>query len=266
VSAGRHQRRYPRRAERRDVRARRLRRLGGLALALVLTAAVALGLMRDGSHSSPPGVAAANAAELAPDTAPQPIEIASAGSLVLSLPIAQGRVTAIVYHGTGDPTAIPLQPSGHQRNAGFLARLGDTLFGGSSSSSGPAYYIDNSAQGPDTAELDVGAPATTHVYAPVSGQVVAIQPRVLNGSSNAAYGSIVQIRPTAAPAVLVDVSNIRVPPTLRVGSQVTSSQTRLGTVVDLSHVISQTVAKYTSDAGNHVAITLSRAPGASPLL
>jgi hypothetical protein len=47
---------------------------------------------------------------------------------------------------------------------------------------------------------------------------------------------------------------------------VTSSRTKLGTVADLSHVISQTVAKYTSDAGNHVAIELSRAPGASPLL
>jgi hypothetical protein len=239
--------------------------VGGLALALVLTAALAAGLMRSGSHSSSPGVAAANAAELAPDTAPRPIEIASAGSLVLNLPIAQGRVTAIVYHGTGDPGAIPLQPSGHQRNAGFLARLGDTLFGGGSGS-GPAYYVDNSAQGPDTAELDVGAPATTHVYAPVSGEVVAIQPRVLNGSANPAYGSIIQIRPTAAPAVLVDVSNVRVPPTVRVGTQVTASQTRLGVVVDLSHVIDQTVSKYTSDAGNHVAVTLSRAPGASPLL
>ena len=81
-------------------------------------------------------------------------------------------MTAIVYHGTGDPAAIPLQPSGHQKNAGFLARLGDTLFGGGSGS-GPAYYVDNSAGGPDTAELDVGAPAGTHVYAPVSGQVVA---------------------------------------------------------------------------------------------
>lgn len=265
MSAGRHQRRYPRRAERRDARARRLRRLGGLGLALALTAALAAGLMRDGSHSSPPGVAAANAAVLAPDTAPSPIELASAGSLALSLPIAQGRVTAVVYHGTGDSAAIPLQPSGHQKNAGFLARLGDTLFGGGSGS-GPAYYVDNSAQGPDTAELDVGAPAGTHVYAPVSGEVVAIQPRVLNGSANPAYGSIIQIRPTAAPAVLVDVSNVRVPPTVTVGSQVTSSRTKLGTVVDLSHVISQTVAKYTSDAGNHVAIELSRAPGASPLL
>ena len=265
VSAGRHQRRYPRRAERRDARARRLRRLGGLGLALLLTAALAAGLMRNGSHSSPPGVAAANAAELAPDTAPSPVELASAGSLVLSLPIAQGRVTAIVYHGTGDALAIPLQPSGHQKNAGFLARLGDTLFGGGSGS-GPAYYVDSSAQGPDTAELDVGAPFGTHVYSPVTGQVVAIQPRVLNGSANPAFGSIIQIRPTAAPAVLVDVSNVRVPPSVHVGSQVTSSHTRLGSVVDLSHVISQTVAKYTSDAGNHVAITLSRAPGASPLL
>jgi hypothetical protein len=37
-------------------------------------------------------------------------------------------------------------------------------------------------------------------------------------------------------------------------------------VIDLSKLIDQTVARYTSDAGNHASIQISPAPGASPLL
>src|SRR5690349_22465889 len=37
-----------------------------------------------------------------------------------------------------------------------------------------------------------------------------------------------------------------------VGDQVIAARTRLGTVIDLSRVITQELAKYTSDAGNHV--------------
>ena len=109
----------------------------------------------------------------------------------------------------------------------------------------------------------MGAPAGTTVYAPVYGLVVAIQPRVLNGSTSTAASSRSARRGAggadhAARAPAADA--------VQVGGQVTASRTKLGTVVDLSHVIYQTVAKYTSDAGNHVAVSLARAPGASPLL
>ena len=42
---------------------------------------------------------------------------------------------------------MPLQPAGHQINAGFLSRVSDRLFGGDSSP-GPRYYIDDSVQRP----------------------------------------------------------------------------------------------------------------------
>jgi hypothetical protein len=45
-----------------------------------------------------------------------------------------------------------------------------------------------------------------------------------------------------------------------------ASQTLLGKIVDLSKLLHQTVANYTSDSGNHVSMQVSPAPGASPLL
>ena len=114
-----------------------------------------------------------------------------AGGLSLDVPITQGRITAIVYHATGASDAIPLQPVGHQRNEGFLARLGDRLFG-SGGNDGPSYFVDGGGSGPDTGSVDVGAPAGTGVYSPVDGVVVSVQPYVLNGLER---GSIVQIRP-----------------------------------------------------------------------
>ena len=50
------------------------------------------------------------------------------------------------------------------------------------------------------------------------------------------------------------------------GSPVHASLTPLGKIVDLSKLLHQTVANYTSDAGNHVSMQVSPAPGASPLL
>ena len=45
-----------------------------------------------------------------------------------------------------------------------------------------------------------------------------------------------------------------------------AARTRLGTVIDLSRVITQELAKYTSDAGNHVHLEVGPAPAASLLL
>ena len=40
----------------------------------------------------------------------------------------------------------------------------------------------------------------------------------------------------------------------------TAAKTKLGTIVDMSKVLSQEMAKYTSDAGNHVHIEVGPAP------
>jgi len=171
-------------------------------------------------------------------------------------------VTAIVYHGVGDGRVVPLAPAGHQKNASLLTRLGNLLTG-ASEGSGPSYYIDGAGGGPETGSVDVGAVAGTRVYAPVDGTVVSIRPYVLDGS---AHGSVVQLQPTSTPADIVTLTNIRTAGRITVGDQVTAARTKLGTVIDLSKVITQELAKFTSDAGNHVHIEVGPAPAASLLL
>jgi hypothetical protein len=81
--------------------------------------------------------------------------------------------------------------------------------------------------------------------------VVAIDPVVIDG---ARLGSTIEIQPTGAPSLVVDVSHVRVDPALLVGSPVTAAGTRLGSIVDFSHAERQALAHYTNDAGNHVVV------------
>ena len=61
---------------------------------------------------------------LAPDGPPIPtLHGRRPNGLELDVPIAQARVTAIVYHGVGDARVIALAPSGHQKNAGLVTKL-----------------------------------------------------------------------------------------------------------------------------------------------
>ena len=262
VIATRQRQRRRRRTARRGRDPRRLGLIAGLLVALVAIVVLTMQLRSGSGGATGTGITPSNSAQLAPDAPPSVETLATAGGLTLDVPVSQGRITAIVYHATGLIDAIPLQPAGHQRNAGFLARLGDSLFGGGGSS-GPAYYVDSGGGGPDTSSADVGAPAGTGVYSPVDGVVVSVQPYVLNGMQR---GSIVQIRPDAAPAVIVTVGNLSEHLKVDVGTAVKAGQTELGSVVDLSKLLDQTVARYTSDAGNHTSIQISPAPGASPLL
>jgi hypothetical protein len=261
IATRQRQHRRRRSVRRRDPR--RLRRIAVAAAVLVVAIGVVLVVHSGSSSRDTSGIAPSQSPEIAPNAPPSPPEtLATVSPLRLELPVSQQRVTAIVYHATGAANAIPLSPAGHQKNAGFFARLGERLFG-SDSSKGPSYYVDGSGSGSDTGSVDVGAPAGTDVYSPVDGVVASIQPYVLNGEVR---GSIIQIRPSDFAAVIVTVGNLSKHLDVDVGSPVQASVTKLGRIIDLSKLLKQTVANYTSDAGNHVSLTVSPAPGASPLL
>jgi hypothetical protein len=262
IATRQRQRRRRRTVRRSDPRRLRIR-LGVAAAILTALLGAALYLHSGSGAADTRGIAPPDRQALAPNGPPTPPEtLATISTLPLELPVSQARVTAIVYHATGNASAIPLAPAGKQQNAGFFSRLYDRFFG-SGSSTGPKYFIDDSGSGSDTSSVDVGAPAGTAVYSPVDGTVVSVQPYVLNGEVR---GSIVQIRPSNLAAVIVTVGNLNKHLNVDVGSPVLASATRLGTIVDLSKLIQQTVSKYTSDAGNHVSLQVSPAPGASPLL
>jgi hypothetical protein len=170
------------------------------------------------------------------------------GTLRLYLPISEARRTAMAYHASGDG-ALALDPVGRQANEGVFTRAAHRVFGGGSS--GLAYYMIGGGSGPSTSALDVGAAAGTDVYSPVNGTVVGLSPFVLDGKK---YGSRIEIQPTESPSVVVALSQLNADPALRVGSSLTFSRTKVGTVVDLSGVQRQALARYTQDAGNHVTI------------
>jgi hypothetical protein len=202
----------------------------------------------DGSVQRVAALAPAPAQRLLPVGSPQPVVIAKLGELRLQLPIPASRVTAIGYHGAGDG-ALALEPVGGQANEGLLARLGHKLFGGGSN--GPAWYQIGGGQGPHTSGLDVGAAPGTAVYAPVDGRVVGLTPYIINGRP---YGKRIEIQPVRAPSVVISLTHVSALDSLSVGSTVTASQTPLATVIDLTGVERQSLARYTNDAGNHVAI------------
>ena len=189
-----------------------------------------------------------------PNSPPQAMVVATQGPLHIQLPISQGAVTALGYHGT-DGSSLPLTPVGRQANEGILTRIVHSLFGGGGT--GPTYYELGGGEGPGTGALDVGAPQGSDVYAPVDGTVVSIGSFVLDGRT---YGNTLEIQPSQEASAVVVVTRLRSDPSLTVGEPVSAGLSKIGTVIDLSGVEKQTLASVTHDAGNHVTIEVDPAP------
>jgi hypothetical protein len=229
--------------------ARRKRRLVGLALlAAVALITLLLTAFGSGGSSTVRTTSPAPATRLLPAGPPRPQVVALVSGLRLQLPIAQTRVTAIGYHATGDG-ALALDPVGHQANRGFLSRVARSLFGGGGG--GLRYYSLGGSSGAATGSLDVGAAPGTDVYSPVDGNVVGITPYILDGKH---YGARIDVQPSGNPSMVVSLTHLRPDPNLTVGSAVASSTSKLGTVVDFTRVERQALARFTQDAGNHVAV------------
>jgi hypothetical protein len=214
------------------------------AVAVVTLALTAFGT----SPKRVASVAPAPAVRLLPAGKPQPMVLATLGDLQLQLPIPSSAVTAIGFH-SADAGALALDPAGRQANEGLLARLGRKLFGGASG--GPVWYQINGGEGPRTSGVDVGAAPGTSVYSPVDGRIVGLTPYILDGRR---YGTQIDIQPLRAPSLVVSLTHVKALKSLSVGSTVTASETRLGTVADLSGAEQQELARYTNDAGNHAEI------------
>jgi hypothetical protein len=246
----RHARRA-RRAERRA--ARRLRRFAGLtvvaAVGVVTLLITAFG-PNGATNAARTGPAPAD--RLLPSGPPDPLVVATLGALRMQLPIEQNRVTAIGYHGGQE--SLALRPLGRRGNQGVLARLIERIFG--TSDSNLVWYQLSGGEGAATSALDVGAAPGTDVYAPVDGTVAGITKYVINGGE---YGVRIDIRPLSAPALVVSVTRLQADPAVTVGSSVAAGSTRLGTVLDLSRLEHQALARYTQDAGNHVTLQVSPA-------
>ena len=240
---------------RRPTRQRADRRASRIVAAALLSTVLLLTLLLTafGSAATTPRPLAA--ASVLPGGRPQSQIVATVGSLRLQLPVAQSAVTAIGYHRAG-PGALTLDPVGRQGNAGALTRLWHRLAG--TAKDGLVWFQLNGSRGPGTSSLDVGAAQGTDVYAPVDGAVVGISDYVV---SNRVQGARVDIRPHAAPSVVISMTHLRPDPALTVGSTLVSGRSKVGVVLDLSEVESQALARHTQDAGNNV--TLEVRPAAT---
>jgi hypothetical protein len=174
---------------------------------------------------------------------PDPQVLATVGNLRIQSPVAQGGVTAVGFHGS-DGGGLVLQPVGPQANEGLLARLWSRITG--SERTGLAWYQLESGT---LRTLDVGAVAGTDVYSPVDGTVVAIRDHRVSGR---VVGAEIELRPTAAPSLVVTLENVRPDDVLTVGANVAAGASKLGTVVDISRYERQALARYAFDGGNNV--------------
>jgi hypothetical protein len=237
------------RSRREQHEARRRRIAVVIAVSVVALVTLLLTAFGGGEHPAVSVTPPASAARLLPANPPLPLTIAKLGtSLKIQLPVNKSRVTAIGYFGSEDG-AIALSPVGSQANEGLLKRLVHKIIGGGGGS--PRWYLLPGGHGPSTSALDVGASPGTDVYAPVAGTVVGIGKVVLDGR---VYGARIDIQPADAPSMIVSISHIAADPALTVGSMVTAGASKLGVVLDFSHVEQQPLAHYTNDAGNHVLI------------
>jgi len=171
--------------------------------------------------------------------------LATVGNLRVQSPVAQGGITAVGFHGSAEG-ALVLQPAGPQANEGLLARLWHRITG--SARRGLAWYQLESGA---LRALEVGAVAGTNVYSPIDGTVVAIRDHIVSGR---VLGAEIELRPSSAPSLVVALRNVHPDPALSVGANVAAGSSRLGTVVDISSVERQALARYAGDGGNNVSI------------
>jgi hypothetical protein len=232
------------RAHRRRAQARARWVVLGVAVTVLLVITLMVTAFSGDTPSAPAQVPTASGD---PVTAapPEPLVLATVGNLRVQSPIAQDGVTTVGFHGS-DEGALVLQPVGPQANEGVLARLWHRITG-STHRGLPWYHLE----GGDLRTLDVGAVPGTDVYSPVDGTVVAIRDHIVSGRR---FGAEIELRPSLAPSLVVELEHVQPDPVLTVGANVAAGSSKLGTVVNITKVERQALARYSGDNGSNVAI------------
>ena len=184
-----------------------------------------------------------------PNNAGPDTVLAEAVGVGISTPIRPASLSGLGYHPEGESLAT-MEPRG--KNLSANAVLG--LLSRGETPEEIHYYLMDAAgrEGPKTGALDVGAATGTTVYAPVTGTITAIRPDPMVENAN-----VVEIKPDANPNVRVNVSLVQGDGDAGVNDYVTAGITELGTVADSAKVLDPQLSSYTTDAGNHVTVSVS---------
>jgi hypothetical protein len=199
------------------------------------------------------GVRGAEAATAAVEKtgAPAPQTLASAvvekgeSQLRLQLPIRGEAITGIGFGPRRESGVIELEPGGTRANTSWIRRATQRFLSTVPAGELTWYQLGNGTP----AMVVVGALQGTEVYAPIDGTVEAITPYELDGESR---GVMLQLQPTGDSQTIVVLRNLDADVDLRVGTSVTQSVTRIGTVRDMQGAIAAPLADYTHDSGSGV--------------
>lgn len=238
----RHAARLRAHRRRAQARARWLALAVVVGVLLLITLAVTA-FSGDGSSGSP--TFTTNTSAPVTTTRPEPLVLATVGNLRVQSPVAEDGVTTVGFHDSGEGARV-LQPVGPQANEGILARLWHRITG-STHRGLPWYQLESGA----LTTLDVGAVPGTDVYSPVDGTVVAVRDHIVAGRR---FGAEIELRPSSAPSLVVELQHVEPDPALSVGANVAAGSSKLGTVVDITRVERQSLARYSGDRGSNVAI------------
>jgi hypothetical protein len=231
------------RARRRRAQARARWVTLGAVVGILAAVVLALSAFGDSSDGAP-SVAAVSPVPVT-SAPPETQVLTTVGNLRIVSPIAQGGLTAVGFHGS-EEGALVLQPVGPQANEGLLARVWHRITG--STRNGRAWYQLESGA---LRTLDAGAVAGTDVYSPVDGTVVAIRDQLMSGRI---VGAEIELRPTSAPSLVVQIENVRPDQALTVGANVAAGSSKLGRVANIARFERQALARYAADRGNNVSI------------
>ncbi len=239
----------------RQTRIRRRRSIVGAVAALCIASAAAVvwstarqtGEVDSGAVASPVTASALDLGIRPPDRV-----IARAGVVELHLPIDRQRIAFTLFRAVDNIDAVALTPDGTWKHS-IAPRDGRA--------------------GPETAGLDIAAPADAIVYSPVDGTITSVVPYMVAGVE---AGYQVDITPDVQSDVIVRVRHITGIPVDRragpvcdvgglakpnVGEPVTAGITCIGQVrdaTDLLQVARPEIAKYVSGSGNHVHMEVLR--------
>jgi hypothetical protein len=233
------------RAHRRRAQARARWLAFAVAVGVLLAVVLAVTAFSDDGSSGSLGTSPVSTSAPVTTLQPEPLVLATVGNLRVQSPIAEDGVTTVGFRDS-DEDALVLQPVGPQANEGILARLWHRITG-STHKGLPWYQLESG----ELRAIEVGASPETDVYSPVDGTVVAIRDHIISGRR---YGSEIELRPSSAPSLVVELQHVEPDPALSVGANVAAGSSKLGTVVDVTHVEQQALARYSGDRGSNVAI------------
>ena len=192
---------------------------------------------------------AERAVPIDPNNAGPDTVLAEAAGVSISTPIRPASLTGLGYHPEGE-SLVAMEPRGKNLSANAILGL---LSRGETPEQIHYYVMDAAGRdGPQTGAIDVGAMTGTTVYAPVTGTVTAIRPDPMVENAN-----IIEIRPDDNPDVRVSVALVRSDGEAGVNDNVRAGITELGAVADSAEILDPQLSSYTTDAGNHVTVSVS---------